>query len=81
MACGILVPKPGIELVPPAVEVWSLNHWTTRESPSSSSFIYLPSSHEKLPKTLWVSKSIQGQSGHIWCKRERESTGLTVRLT
>ena len=24
MACGILVPKPGIELVPPAVEVWPL---------------------------------------------------------
>ena len=29
--CGILVPQPGIEPVPPAVEAWSLNHWTTRE--------------------------------------------------
>lgn len=30
-ACGILVllPQPGIELAPPAVEVKSLNHWTT----------------------------------------------------
>ena len=26
VACGILVPRPGIEPVPPAVEVWSLNH-------------------------------------------------------
>ena len=26
MACGILVPQPGIEHVPPALEVWSLNH-------------------------------------------------------
>ena len=31
MACRILVPQPGIEPLPPAVEVWSLNHWTTRE--------------------------------------------------
>ena len=33
MACGILVPWPGIEPVPPAVEVQSLNYWTTREVP------------------------------------------------
>ena len=31
MAYGILVPRPGIELMPPAMEVWSLNHWPTRE--------------------------------------------------
>ena len=24
--CGILVLQPGIELMPPAVETWSLNH-------------------------------------------------------
>ena len=28
-AYGILVPGPGIELVPPAVETPSLHHWTT----------------------------------------------------
>ena len=33
-AWGILVPWPGIEPVPPAVEAWSLNHWTTREVPA-----------------------------------------------
>ena len=32
-ACGILVPWPGIEPVPPAVKAWSLNHWTAREVP------------------------------------------------
>ena len=32
-ACGILVPQPGIEPVPPAVEARILNHWTTREVP------------------------------------------------
>ena len=31
VAHGILVPQPGIEPMPPALEVWSLNHWTTRE--------------------------------------------------
>ena len=32
-ACGILVPRPGMQPEPPAVEAWSLNHWTTREVP------------------------------------------------
>ena len=32
-ACGILVPQPGIELMPPAMEAWSPNHWTTKEFP------------------------------------------------
>ena len=27
MACGILVPQPGIEPMPAEVEVQSLNHW------------------------------------------------------
>ena len=31
VACGILVPSPGIELMPSSLEVQSLNHWTTRE--------------------------------------------------
>ena len=33
LACGILVPQPGTEPVTPALEVWSLNHWTAREVP------------------------------------------------
>ena len=32
-ACEILVPRPGIEPMPSAVEGRSLNHWTTREVP------------------------------------------------
>ena len=31
MACGILVPQPGIELRPSKVRAQSLNHWTTRQ--------------------------------------------------
>ena len=30
---GILVPRPGIEPGPPAVEAWSPNHWTAGEFP------------------------------------------------
>ena len=41
-----LSPRPGIEPEPPAVEVRSLNHWTSREVPTISilffkNFIYL----------------------------------------
>ena len=32
-ACGCLDPRPGIEPVPLALEVRSLNHWTAREVP------------------------------------------------
>ena len=31
VARGILVPRPGIEPIPPAVEARSPNHWTSRE--------------------------------------------------
>ena len=34
-ACRILVPGPGIEPVPPEVEAWSCNYWTTKEVPST----------------------------------------------
>ena len=33
--CGVLVPQPGIEPVPPEVEVWNPNHWTIRKVPKS----------------------------------------------
>jgi len=34
-ACGILAPWSGIELLPAAVEAWSLNHWTAGEVPTA----------------------------------------------
>ena len=39
VACGILVPQPGIKPVTPAVEAQILNHWTTREISQMSFFI------------------------------------------
>ena len=32
-ACGILVSRPEIELMPSAVKAWSPNHWTAQEFP------------------------------------------------
>ena len=36
-ACGILVSSPRVEQAPPALEIWRLNHWTSREIPKSYS--------------------------------------------
>jgi hypothetical protein len=40
-ALRILVPRPGMEPMPPALGVWSLNHWTTREVPILTSWSLL----------------------------------------
>ena len=37
-ACGILVPRTGIEPGSPIVDVWSPNHWTTKEFPGHLNF-------------------------------------------
>ena len=39
MACGILVPQPGIEPTPLALEVQSLNHAMTRDTPEVLVFL------------------------------------------
>ena len=41
IACLILVPQPGIKPVPPALGEWSLNHWTTKQSPFPHLFVLL----------------------------------------
>ena len=42
LASGILVPWPGIEPAPPAVEAQSLNHRTAREVPAILELLYSP---------------------------------------
>ena len=39
VACGILVPQPGIKLESPAQEVQSFNHWAAREIPAALYFL------------------------------------------
>ena len=38
VACGILIPRSGIEPTPPELDAWCLNHWTTREVLNSTFF-------------------------------------------
>ena len=49
LAYRILVPQPGIKAMLPAVEVWGLNHWTTREvlSKDFSSSVMISDLHFK----------------------------------
>ena len=54
MAGGILVPQPGIKPVPPAVELWSPNHWVTREFPTKYSFYNL-----KKGAVQWLRLAVQ----------------------
>ena len=51
VACGILVPQPGIELGPPALKVWSLNCWTAKEIPRWHNYLYRKYK-ESTPKLL-----------------------------
>ena len=37
MLCGILIPQPRIKPALPALKVWHLSHWTTREVPRARS--------------------------------------------
>ena len=39
MACGLLVPQPGIEPMPSALKALSLSHWTTREGTSVGQYL------------------------------------------
>ena len=45
MACGILVPLPGIAPGPPGVKAQSPNHWTTREVPRKDFLYYYSRLH------------------------------------
>lgn len=59
LSCGILIPRPDIELVPSAVRAQNSNHWTTREF--SSMTIWESYKKEKisllsLPGGGWWSK-------------------------
>ena len=37
VVCGVLVPWPGMEPIPAALEAQSLNHWTSKEVPEGAS--------------------------------------------
>ena len=67
-ACGILVPQPGIKPMPPAVEAWSLNHWTAREVPVLHSLLPFLFSFWKKVQMLprYKSNSLQAFISPFW---------------
>jgi len=69
MACGILVPWPGIKFMPPVLKAWSLNHWTTREVPSPGVFKLSGNLTLKIPTNQF-----------LWpLLRERQGCGVPER--
>ena len=52
-ACGILVPWPGIEHMPPALGAQGLNHRMVREVPLSSFFHHLLLALQNVPGSSW----------------------------
>lgn len=40
VACGVLIPRPGMEPRPTALGTQSLSHWTTLESPKVAAFCF-----------------------------------------
>ena len=71
MACGILVPGPGIEPGTLAVEAWSPNHWTTREFPV---VLFLKAIYLYFKKIFKVMQNIC-----IFCTRRKNLYSRTER--
>ena len=73
-ACGILVPRPGVEPVPPAAEAWSLNHWTVREGPEPvSGTTALCGAFPQQGKTQSLRAWGAGHH-HLWCSHYRKGS-------
>ena len=71
-ACGILVPRPRIEPVPPALEAWSPNHWTAREVPRKifiSSLFYSVQLRLLFPYFLFLPFSNMENKSHASANR------------
>ena len=65
MVCWILIPWLGIEPVPPAVEAWSLNHWTAREVPERSPFFNFSGWQPVGCPLVWSQFPHHVETGHL----------------
>ena len=66
MVRGILVPWSGIEPVPPALEAWSLNHWTA--SKVLLFFLFTESTLDFIPDLWKDSKSRVNVAERVICR-------------
>ena len=64
VACGILVPRSGIEPRPSTVRAWSPNHWTAREFPGHA----LKKKKKKLIQTKQLTEHTNPLESHIILK-------------
>ena len=74
MLCGLwdLVPRPGIETMPPAVETQSPNHWTAREIPSPLHWSGWQPTPVLVPGKSHGQRSLVGYSS--WGRKESDTT-------
>ena len=66
--CRILIPRLGIEPVPPAVEAQSLKHWTIKEVP--------PHLHKGQPSRIW--NTHPKSPPPLWYVRLTKQSGLLL---
>ena len=55
----MLVPWPGIQHMLPAVDAWSLNHWTARELPQPLLTVLFLILYEENPKDFTKKKLLE----------------------
>ena len=75
LACGTLGPWPGIKATLPALEVWSLNHWTTK-SPKGNFLKCYSWPNSKRPVPL----PGRGWSRHHFCWVQSRLTAKIANL-
>ena len=75
MADRILVPRPGIEPVCPAVDVWNPTHWTTKEVLKVDSYLKVGqvSWQECSPAVAFVSFETPWKSHLSWAQNQSYS--------
>ena len=71
-----LVPQPGIKRESPVVEVWSLNHWATREVPERAHYLKKKERKIKVEIILFKFREKRGECKGAW-RRGRERLGDT----
>lgn len=69
MACRILLPRPGIVLMPPALRVWSLDHQTSRKVPRRTLELLSPFENFQDPKPQFQVPAV-----HFLCDPPRTPT-------
>ena len=67
-----LVPQPGIKPMPPALEAWRLNHWTSREVPCSANLKIQAVGRKKPMRDLRRIRRIGGEAKGESVSRRKE---------